>query len=70
MHFQLVSLGAVVLLATAQSFDEVTEVTGCHAHTDVQYCIVGDTELPVVSDIDIDTAPDSYSGCHAHGDEL
>ena len=71
MHFQrhlaLLSLSAFI---AAQSLDEVTEVTSCHLHGETQYCIAGDTELPVVSDIDPATAPESYSGCHTHGEEL
>lgn len=71
MHSYVLALGYVAVLAAAQSLDEVTEVTGCHAHGDVQWCIAGDTELPVVSGgTDVDTAPESYSGCHTHGEEL
>lgn len=67
-HLALLSLSA---FAAAQSLDEVTEVTSCHAHDDTQYCIAGDTELPVVEGVDnIDTAPESYTGCHTHGEEL
>lgn len=71
MHLKtLLGLLSLSAIAAAQSLDEVTEVTGCHVHGDVQYCIAGDTELPVTSDIDVDTAPDSYSSCHTHGEEL
>lgn len=66
-HAALLSLSAVV---AAQSLDEVTEVTSCHAHGDELWCTAGDTELPVIGDVDPDTAPESYSGCHTHGDEL
>lgn len=48
---------------------EITEVTSCHAHTDTLYCIVGSEEWEVTTDVDIEDAPESYSGCHAHGDD-
>ena len=66
-HAALLSL---LVIVAAQSLDEVTEVTSCHAHGETLHCIAGDTELPVVSDVDPDTAPESYSGCRTHGEEL
>lgn len=72
MHIRqrLAVLSLAIASATAQSLDQVTEVTGCHAHEDTLYCVAGDTELPVVSDVDVANAPESYSGCHTHGEEL
>lgn len=55
--------------AAGSTADEITEVTSCHAHTDALYCIVGSEEWEVTTDVDLENAPESYSGCHAHGDD-
>jgi hypothetical protein len=53
----------------ADADHEITEVTDCHAHTDTLYCMVGSEEWEVTTDVDVDNAPDAYSGCHAHGED-
>jgi hypothetical protein len=53
----------------ADADHEITEVTDCHAHTDVLYCMAGSEEWEVTTDVDVGNAPDSYSGCHAHGED-
>lgn len=56
--------------AEAES-SEITEVTNCHPHVDVLYCIADGGEWEVTTDVDAANAPESYSGCHSHGpDEL
>lgn len=50
---------------------DITEVTGCHAVADSLYCSGGGAEWKVTTDVDIENAPNSYSGCDSHGaDEL
>lgn len=66
-YLALLSLSA---FSAAQSIDEVTEVSNCHAHGDTQYCFAAGEDLEVLGNVDPDVAPDSYSGCHAHGEEL
>jgi hypothetical protein len=53
---------------TTGADDEITEVTGCHAHTDTIYCMVGSEEWEVTTEIDVENAPDGFTGCHAHGE--
>lgn len=55
----------------AESSTEITEVTNCHPHVDVLYCIAGGEEWEVTTEVDAANAPESYTGCHLHGaDEL
>jgi hypothetical protein len=54
---------------TADADHKITEVTDCHAHADVLYCMVGSEEWEVTTDVDVDNAPDAYNGCHAHGED-
>jgi hypothetical protein len=55
----------------AESSGEITEVTSCHPHVDVLYCIADGGEWEVTTEVDATNAPESYSGCHLHGpDEL
>jgi hypothetical protein len=55
----------------AESSGEITEVTSCHPHEDVLYCIADGGEWEVTTQVDAANAPESYSGCHSHGpDEL
>ena len=71
MHIEAcLALLAVSAIAAAQSLDEITEVSSCHAHGEVQYCFVAGEDLQVITEVDTDTAPKSYSDCHAHGAEL
>lgn len=53
----------------SSSATEITEVTGCHAHTDTLFCMAGGEEWEVQTDVDVANAPDGYSGCHAHGED-
>ena len=53
---------------SAEGDHEITEVTDCHAHTTTLYCIAGGEEWQVTTDVDVDNAPDSYAGCHSHGE--
>jgi hypothetical protein len=56
---------------STESSSEITEVTNCHPHVDVLYCIADGEEWEVTTEVDAATAPESYSGCHSHGpDEL
>lgn len=49
---------------------EITEVTGCHAHSaDALFCSAGGEEWEVTTEVDVDNAPESYSGCHSHGED-
>lgn len=43
------------------------EATGCHAHGDALFCIYNGEEWEVTSDVNVNDAPDSYTGCHTHG---
>lgn len=55
----------------AESSGEITEVTSCHPHEDVLFCIADGGEWEVTTEVDAANAPESYSGCHSHGpDEL
>jgi hypothetical protein len=57
--------------SSSSSSGEITEVTNCHPHVDVLYCIADGEEWEVTTDVDAANAPESYSGCHSHGpDEL
>lgn len=50
---------------------EITEVTNCHGHVDVLYCVADGDEWEVTTEVDVENAPESYGGCHSHGaDEL
>jgi hypothetical protein len=55
--------------ASIEASHEITEVTSCHAHTDKLYCIADGEEWEVTTDVDVETAPDGYKGCHAHGED-
>lgn len=56
---------------SASNSTDITEVTGCHAHSATLFCFAGDggPEWEVTSDIDVENAPEAYTGCHAHGAE-
>ncbi|GAP82408.1 putative zinc iron transporter protein [Rosellinia necatrix] len=57
----------VIVPRAAESF---TAVTGCHAHGDDAYCLVGTDEYQVIIPATAtgEVAP-SYTGCHSHGTE-
>lgn len=55
--------------AKESSSGEITEVSNCHAQGDVQYCVAGGEEWELTTDVDTENAPDSYSGCHAYGED-
>jgi zinc transporter 1/2/3 len=56
---------------SAESSGEIAEVTDCHPHEDVLYCMADGEEWEVTTEVDAANAPESYSGCHSHGaDEL
>lgn len=56
--------------SNSTSTDEITSVTGCHAHDDTLFCFAGEDEWEVVSDdVDVQNAPEEYTDCHAHGAE-
>jgi len=42
------------------------EVTSCHAHGDVTFCIYEGDEWEVTSGLDSGSAPESFEGCHSH----
>ena len=50
--------------------EEITEVTSCHLHGDIQYCFAGNEEYEVVDGPDAARAPDHYDDCHAHEEKL
>jgi hypothetical protein len=54
---------------TAETDHEITEVTECHAHTDTLFCMAGNEEWEVTTDVDVENPPDGYTGCHAHGED-
>lgn len=56
--------------SNSTAIDEITAVSGCHAHDDTVYCFVGEDEWEVESDIDAANAPEEFTDCHAHGEEL
>lgn len=53
---------------SSEADHEITEVTNCHAHTTTLYCIAGGEEWEVTTDVDVENAPNGYTGCHAHGE--
>lgn len=48
---------------------EITEVSDCHGHGDELFCVAGGDEWEVSTEVNVDDAPSSYSGCHAHGED-
>lgn len=51
--------------------EEITEVTGCHMHGDVQYCIADGSEYEVVEgQPEGSNLPASYDGCHSDGEDM
>ena len=50
--------------------EEVTEVTGCHAHGETLFCVAGEEEWEVLSEVDVSNAPEEFTDCHAHDDEV
>jgi len=76
MYTRLAVFAALTAFAAAQSTTSTaasegpTAVSDCHPHGDVQFCVAGGEEWEVTSDIDEANAPDEYSDCHAHDEEL
>lgn len=44
------------------------EVTSCHGHGDVLFCIYDGEEWEVTSGVDVESAPTSFEGCHNHSE--
>ena len=44
------------------------EVTSCHGHGDVLFCIYDGEEWEVTSGMDAESAPSSFEGCHNHSE--
>ncbi|KAK3687097.1 high-affinity Zn(2+) transporter zrt1 [Vermiconidia calcicola] len=63
------ALAALLIIAGAKTAEEITEVTDCHLHDETQFCFAGDAEWEVTTMIDTADAPESYSNCHAHGED-
>lgn len=42
------------------------EVESCHAHGDALFCIYEGDEWEVTSGSDVESAPESFEGCHSH----
>lgn len=56
--------------AVAEVTDDAPSVIGCHFHEESQSCMVDGAEYEVASTVDPNTAPEAYSGCHFHGEEM
>lgn len=54
--------------ATASTKRQSTffEVESCHAHGETLFCIYEGDEWEVTSGADVDSAPESFEGCHSH----
>lgn len=70
----IASLAAVTYAQSSTSSAaaaEITAVTDCHTHRDTPYCIADGEEWEVETEVDINSLPDEFTDCHAHGaDEL
>jgi zinc transporter 1/2/3 len=58
------------MASLTSSTSKFTEVTSCHYHETVQYCMAGDLEGSIVGAPTASiSAPASYTGCHVHATE-
>ena len=53
---------------TAKRQSDFFEVTSCHGHGDVLFCIYDGEEWEVTSGVDAASAPESFEGCHNHSE--
>jgi hypothetical protein len=44
------------------------EVSSCHSHGDILFCIYDGEDWEVISGVDADSGSDSFEGCHNHSD--